>query len=123
MARWRMKPKGRSKMGNVPTTVGGIRFDSKLEADLYRELRLLSDLGEIRHFLRQVPIHLAQGKTMRVDFAVQCEGRELVWLDAKGKATSEWLTKQAWARDKFGIEVHEVTRESLNSGEWRKWLI
>ena len=37
----------RNKYGNIPTTVEGITFDSRLEARRYTELRLLERCGEI----------------------------------------------------------------------------
>lgn len=37
----------RSKYGAIPTTVDGIRFDSKAEAKRYGELKLMQKAGEI----------------------------------------------------------------------------
>lgn len=115
-----MRP--RTKFGNIPTEMDGFKFPSRLEADLYRNLVLLERAGEIEYVLRQVPIHLAPGKTMRVDFGVHIAGKGLVWLDAKGAATPDWLTKQAWAEQKHGIKVRVVTRGDLKTGDWMKWL-
>jgi hypothetical protein len=48
----------RRKYGNVPTTVDGIYFDSKWEAEHYRELRLREAAGDIIGLACQVPFVL-----------------------------------------------------------------
>ena len=44
----------RSKYGARKTIVDGITFDSKKEANRYRELKLLEDAGEIEKLKMQV---------------------------------------------------------------------
>lgn len=62
------------KYRNTPTTVDGIRFDSKKEAEHYKLLKAWRDdpsaNGDGRFFLRQVPFHLPGKTTYRADFLV-----------------------------------------------------
>ena len=51
-----------------PTVVDGIRFDSKLEARYYEQLKIRQAGGEVVGFLRQVPIHLPGKTKLVVDF-------------------------------------------------------
>lgn len=44
------KVKKKSKYNNIKTEVDGIKFDSRKEADYYRQLKLLKRAGEIRDF-------------------------------------------------------------------------
>jgi hypothetical protein len=48
-----------TKYHNVKTTVEGIEFDSRAEANRYAELRLMEKAGEIRELRRQVTFVLA----------------------------------------------------------------
>lgn len=48
----------RSKYGARKTVVDGITFDSKKEANRYRELKLLEKAGEIGNLRLQVPFEL-----------------------------------------------------------------
>lgn len=48
----------RSKYGARKTVVDGITFDSKKEANRYRELKLLEDAGEIKKLKMQVAFEL-----------------------------------------------------------------
>jgi hypothetical protein len=57
-----MKP---SKYRAIPTTVDGIRFDSKREAARYGELKLLEKAGHIRGLTLQVPLVLMAGNDRR----------------------------------------------------------
>jgi hypothetical protein len=60
------KSKYRAKI----TEVDGIKFASVLEADRYKQLKLLKASGEICYFLRQVPFDLPGGSSYRCDFMV-----------------------------------------------------
>lgn len=134
----RLQPK-RSKYGNEQTWRDGYRFDSKREALCYDWVHTLQVQGDIRYFLRQVPIHLAPAgehkKTpvlMRVDFVLvldldqrpwekvpgvtycratrnvkryNSDANGLLWIDAKGVPTKDWLNKAAMAENKLGIRI------------------
>lgn len=85
-----------SKYGNVPTVVDGIRFDSKAEANRYRELCLLQRAGDISNLECQPRCVLGAGKRPPVyvaDFRY-IEGGRLVVEDVKGgKATQTAVFK------------------------------
>ena len=50
-----------SKYGNRKTTINGITFDSKREAQRWDELRMLERAGHIRDLRRQVAYELVPG--------------------------------------------------------------
>lgn len=54
------KPK-KSKLRNIKTTVDGITFDSKKEANRYSELKLLEQAGEITDLVLQPVFVLQEG--------------------------------------------------------------
>ena len=45
------------------TEVDSIKFPSKLEAGYYLKLKLRKQAGDIKYFLRQVPLHLPGNTT------------------------------------------------------------
>ena len=59
-----------NKYHNHPTTVDGIRFDSRKEARYYEQLKIRKQLGEVAYFLMQVPLRLPGGSKYVVDFLV-----------------------------------------------------
>lgn len=88
----------RSKYNNKKTTIDGITFDSKREAQRYCELKLLQRAGEISHLELQPSFILLEsfkknGKTHRgikyiADFAYHdVEKQIMVVEDVKSKAT------------------------------------
>lgn len=75
------------------TIADGIRFDSKLEARRYEELKLMLHAGAIRWFNRQPSFLLTGGVRYRPDFIV-CDAGGCIYVeDAKGKATKEFIIK------------------------------
>lgn len=60
----------RSKYGNVPTYVDGIRFDSKKEAAYYSQLLLERQAGDVLWFCRQGRFALPGGIEYVCDFVV-----------------------------------------------------
>ena len=77
----------RRKFKNIPTVLDGIRFDSKLEARRYGELKLLQMAGEISHLEchPSLPITINGIKicTAVADFSYFDKG-ERVFEDTKG---------------------------------------
>jgi hypothetical protein len=65
------KPKKKPKYSNVRVLVDNIRFDSKLEARRYGELKLLQAAGQVEYFLMQVPFNLPGGIVYRLDFFIK----------------------------------------------------
>lgn len=98
----------RNKFGAVVTYVDGIRFDSKREAGVYEQLRLRQAAGEIRYFLRQVPLHLPGGTKLVVDFlVVELDGR-IRYIDAKGRQTPVFRLKKREVEHHYPVEIELV---------------
>ena len=94
-----------SKYYSRKTTIYGITFDSKKEADRYCELRLLEMAGKIRELKRQVqfvlqPTFKKNGKTIRAityvaDFEYyDIEKGKYIVEDVKGYKTKEYKLKK-----------------------------
>jgi len=104
------------------TTVDGIRFDSKKEADRYAVLRLLVRAGEIRNLECQapypiyVPIFSAEGEVIGLhivsaylaDFRYRTRRGALVIEDAKGFRTRMYRLKKKAVEAQYGITITEV---------------
>ncbi|MCA9366914.1 DUF1064 domain-containing protein [Candidatus Kaiserbacteria bacterium] len=100
-----MQPKRSHKYNAQPTEIDGIRFDSKREAQRYRELQLLAADGEI-HALQLQPRFELQpsfkrdGKTVRAihyvaDFQYTEDATERVIVeDVKGMETDVFKLKR-----------------------------
>lgn len=104
------KPK-RNKFGAVRTTVDGITFASKREAEVYAELKLRERAGEIidlepqpRFVLSAKPPVAYVGDFRFID---RTSGRVRV-IDVKGRDTPASRIKRAWLRQHYGIEVEIV---------------
>ncbi len=111
------------------TTVEGMTFDSKKEANRYLELRLLEKAGEITDLRCQVEYELIpaqygpdimtpRGKTKRgplleravkykADFVYNDSG-ETVVEDVKGFRTKEYVIKRKLMLLNHGIRIREV---------------
>lgn len=107
-----------SKYNATPTTVNGVRFDSKKEADRFRELLLMLRAGVISDLRLQHNITLIEGwKTVdgetirpevyKADFSYIKDGRR-VYEDTKGVKTHVFLLKRKQVLDKHGIKIVEV---------------
>lgn len=110
------------KYRNTPTTVDGVRFDSKLEAARYRELVLLHLAKKISYFLRQVPFHLPGGIIYRCDFMVvspistaAADVNVLRWQcvtyeDCKGFETRAGKNKIKQVEAIYGVKIELLRR-------------
>lgn len=126
----------RSKYGARKTVVDGITFDSKKEADRYRELKLLEKAGEICNLRLQVPFELIpaqyeetgevytkgvnKGKPKRgkcienavvyyADFVYQNMGSDRIVEDVKGIRTPVYIIKRKLFRWRYpDYEFREV---------------
>ncbi len=106
-----------SKYYSVKTTIDGIPFDSKKEANRYCELKLLERAGEIGGLQRQVkfelvPPYTINGRKVRkmeykADFTYQ-ENGQLIVEDVKGFKTDVYKIKKKLFEYKYGIEIREV---------------
>lgn len=109
-----------AKYNNQKITVNGQVFDSKKEANRYKELRLLEKAGEIYDLRRQVKFKLiptqrdeATGKVIerecsyRADFVYEEDGKTVV-EDVKGFRTKEYIIKRKLMLWRYGIRIMEV---------------
>lgn len=114
MTRWY----GYNKYGNKKVYVNNIKFDSKHEAEIYLNLKMMERGKVITDLRRQVPFELQpsfkmNGKTVRAikyiaDFVfVNEKGETEVW-DAKGVQTEVYKIKKKLFEYKYGIEIKEV---------------
>lgn len=108
-----------TKYNNKKITVDGQIFDSKKEANRYKELRLLEKAGEIKDLSRQVKFVLIpsqrdeNGKVVerecsyKADFTYE-EGIKTVVEDVKGYRTKEYIIKRKLMLYQYGIRIREV---------------
>lgn len=101
------------KYGNKKTVVDGFTFDSKMEAERYKELRLLERAGEILELERQVRFELRVNKhpicSYIADFTYRRPNmRALVVEDVKGVRTRDYIIKKKLMLAIHGIEISEV---------------
>lgn len=124
----------RSKYGNRKTVVDGITFDSKKEANRFRELQLLERAGKITALQRQVKYvliptqrefsneiykkgahqgHFKPGKVLEkecsyiADFAYIQNGAYVI-EDTKGVRTEAYKIKRKLMLERYGIQIREV---------------
>ena len=108
-----------TKYNNKKITVDGQKFDSKKEANRYKELRLMEKAGVIKNLSRQVKFVLIpsqrdeNGKVVerecsyRADFKYE-EGIKTVVEDVKGFRTKEYIIKRKLMLYQYGIRIREV---------------
>jgi hypothetical protein len=104
------KPKS-SKMRNVKTVVDGIKFDSKLEADYYCQLKIRVRTGEVESFTRQPKYLLTDtlkknGVTFKkmyyiADFLITYPSGSQMIVDCKGKKTQLYINKRKMFETKY----------------------
>lgn len=107
--------RSRSKYGAIRTTVDGITFDSKGEANRWCELKLLKLAGQIKDLVHQPvfqlqvrgPDHVVVIGHYRADFSYM-ENGNLCVEDFKGVMTplSRWKIKHTEAQ--YGITVRII---------------
>jgi hypothetical protein len=111
----------KNRLQNVArvTIVDGIRFASKLEADRYRELKLLQLAGDVLYTLRQVPFVAATGKVYRLDFMIiwnrsGAPEEVVTYEDTKGRLTEVSALKIAAVQDRYGIKIKLLRRGDVS---------
>lgn len=109
-----------SKYKAQKTTVDGITYDSRKEAQRAQELRLMLKAGIISNLREQVPYELipAQkneyGKVIeraviyKADFVYDDEKGKTVVEDTKGVRTKEYILKRKLLLYMYGIRIREV---------------
>lgn len=110
------------KYGNQKTTIDGITFDSKLEAQRYQELKLLQRAGEISCLKTQVAFQLLpsfrkNGKTYRATLYVadftyyDHRSKKNIVEDTKGYKTQLYrLKKKIFEYTYPDLTIKEVTK-------------
>jgi hypothetical protein len=105
----------RRKFGNKPTEVDGEKFDSKAEAERWRQLLLLLKAGRIRALERQVKYRIEVNGvlicTYKADFvyeALESGAWVRVVEDVKGFANDRWPMKKKLMRAVHGVEIRET---------------
>lgn len=109
-----------TKYNNKKITVDGQIFDSKKEANRYKELRLLEKAGGIKDLRTQVKFKLipaqrdeATGEVIerecsyKADFVYE-EDEKTVVEDVKGFRTKEYVVKRKLMLWRYGIRIREV---------------
>lgn len=106
-----------SKYHAKKTTVDGITFDSRKEADRYLTLKAMEEEGLIRDLRRQVRYELVpafdvDGRHYRpvcyiADFVYREDGREVV-EDVKGMVTDVYRLKSKLFARRYGIRIRET---------------
>ena len=101
----------RAKYGNTKTEVDGIKFDSKLEARRYTELKYMQMAGEITELELQPEYEFSINAVLvckyRADFAY-IRANVRVVEDAKGVKTPEYIIKKKLMRAVYNIEIKEI---------------
>lgn len=107
------KEKKKSKYGNDKTIVDGIKFDSKREANRYKELILLRKAGVIGLLRLQVRYELNDGGAFSFVYVADFvyteikTGKEIV-EDAKGAHTVVYKKKKKLMKKIYGIIIKET---------------
>lgn len=104
------------KYHNRKTTVDGIIFDSKAEAERYKELKRLELIGVIKGLELQKTYRLCKGRwgngkpfsiSYKADFVYTLDG-DVIVEDVKGYRTEAYQLKKKLMRAVYGIEITEV---------------
>lgn len=99
-----------AKYRNTPTVVDGQRFDSKLEAKRYGELKALVAAGAIKWFIRQAPFRLPGGIVYRADFLIVWVNGQVTVEDSKGVMTAVSALKIKQVEAVYGITVQIIRK-------------
>jgi len=108
-----------NKYGNVKTTVGNLKFDSKKEAKRFEELKFLLKAKEIYRLRLQQSFTLCDSYTLPdgnkekgmkyiADFTYYTKEGEFIVEDVKGRKTDVYKIKKKLMQEIFGIEIKEV---------------
>ena len=115
-----------TKYNAQKTEVDGIVFDSKLESDRYKQLKLLEQAGEISDLRMQVQFQIFKGLTLPdgeklksrfyvADFMyIDRYHNRWVVEDTKGMETPEFRLKWDYVRSEYPeYEFRKVTRDMV----------
>jgi hypothetical protein len=101
-----------SKYRNRRTTINGITFSSKREANRYLELKLLERVGEVQALSLQVPFDLdVKGRHICkyiADFVYADRHKNQIVEDVKGVKTPVYQIKKKLMKAIYYIDIQEV---------------
>lgn len=115
-------PAKKSKHHNVSVTVDGLRFDSKLEARYYKQLKIEGQCGDVFWFTRQVPFWLEGGVKLVVDFLVvrgnkaTMQIRQIDIADTKGVMTQTAINKIKQVQSRYPFKVKIIKDADIMDG-------
>lgn len=101
----------KSKYHNRRVEMGGMKFDSRHEAQTYAELQMRVMAGELKTILRQVSFDLPGGIRYIADFVTVDRENRIEVLDAKSPATAKnrtYINKKKQMKKCLGLEIVEV---------------
>ena len=98
------------KFNAKPTEVDGIRFDSKMESNYFKKLKLRQEAGEVIFFLRQCPLHLPGNVKYVVDFVEFLSDNSVSFIDVKGYDTPMSKLKRKQTEAIYPIKINVVTK-------------
>lgn len=112
-----------NKYRNHKITTDGYLFDSKLEAEYYKELKIRQRTGDIQSFCLQ-PKYLLQpsynkhGQTYRkieyiADFEILHKDGTVEVIDVKGKRTQVFNLKQKLFHHKYSYKLTLITKNDV----------
>jgi hypothetical protein len=104
----------RAKYRNIKVVVDGVKFDSKLEAKRYGELKLLKQMGLIESFelQKRYPLEVNGFKicTYVCDFVVNYPSGKRVIEDTKGVLTADFKLKMKLMKAIYNIDIELIKR-------------
>ena len=120
----------KNKYHAVKETVDGIRFDSRAEAQRYRQLKMLQQAGVSIGLACHPRFELIPGAVLdgikeqgiyyTADFSYVEPGGGIVVEDVKGVTTRDYLLRRKMMLLIRGIEVREIDANTLKERVWRK---
>ena len=105
MAESNMKKFIKHKFNAKPTTIDGVRYDSKKEARYGGELKMLQMAGEVLFYLRQVGFDIGGGCKYKLDFMEFWANGDVRCVDIKGYDTPMGRLKRKQVEDLYPIKI------------------
>lgn len=98
-----------SKMGNIVTTVAGIKYRSKIEGRYAENLNNLVKAGVVKFYLRQVGFDLPGHSRHFVDFLIfYPDGNKYEFVEVKGRDLPMGKLKRKQTEELYGIKIRVV---------------
>ena len=105
------KPKRRNKYNARKTEFEGDIYDSKHEAEVSAQMKMLGKALEFKGLAKQVTFYLPGGVTYKADFVTLNHDGTYTVYDAKGEATKKdkaYRIKKKQMENCLGLEIKEV---------------